>query len=132
MVRSGWSLAKASSGPPPRGNLADWVQSPHSALFTPSPSPFTSGHDLGSCLSLPEAQYTVPLLDGCPTVPGAVVSNRDSLWVSSFVSVREIRKRCKLGRAQLRQHATSVQTQLRNTILPRLSVGTGSVLRAVK
>lgn len=69
----------------------------------------------------------LPLLDGCPTVPGAVISNGGSLWVSPLVPVKEKRKHCKRGWAQLGQHVTGVQTQLRNTMLPRLSVGTGSV-----
>lgn len=83
--------------PLPRGNLADRVQSPHSALFTPVPSPFTSGHDLGPCPPLPGSTLCFPLLGRCPTVTGAVISNRGSLWVSSFVPVRKMREHCKSG-----------------------------------
>lgn len=83
--------------PLPRGKLADRVQSQSSALFTPVPSPFTSRHDLGPCLPLPGSTLCFPLLVRCPTVTGTVISNRDLLWVSSFVPVRKMRKHCKSG-----------------------------------
>lgn len=104
-----------------------WVRRPTLSTFHPFPSPFTSEHDLGACLPLPGGTMCLPLLDGCPTVPRAAISNGGSLWVPPLVPVREKRKHCKRGWAQLGQHVTSVQTQLRNTMLPRLSAGTGSV-----
>lgn len=106
---------------------ADRVQRPTLSTFYPLPSPFTSGHDLGACLPLPGGTMCLPLRDGCPTVPGATISNGGLLWVSPLVPVREKRKHYKRGWALFGQHVTGVQTQLRNTMLPRLAVGTGNV-----
>lgn len=98
----------------------------HTQHFSPLPSPFTSGHDLGVCLPLPGGTVCLPLLDGCPTVPGAAISNGDSLWVSPLVPVREKRKHCKRGWAQLTAcHQCADSAEKHNAA--QVSVGTGSV-----
>lgn len=123
VIRSGWSLAKSSSGPP----LQTGYKGPHSALFTPFlPLSLPDMIWERACL-FQGAQCAFLFWMDVPQCQEQRSQTGGSLWVPPLVPVREKRKLCKRGWAQLGQHVTSVQTQLRNTMLPRLSAGTGSV-----